>query len=99
PVEASTPAGIRFQAYEIHMGATSRPPGVTPFAVLGDGAEDGVRTEYCVGTYLHGALECVEVLSELLSFPIPPQPPKQESYARLAVWFDRNARGFEELYL
>jgi adenosylcobyric acid synthase len=98
-VEAATPSGIRFQAYEIHMGETSRPPGARPFAVLSDGAEDGVRTEHCAGTYLHGALECAEVLSELLGCPIPAQPPKQESYAQLAEWFDRNARGFEELYL
>jgi adenosylcobyric acid synthase len=98
-VEATTPSGIRFKAYEIHMGETSRPPGARPFAVLSDGAEDGVRTGDCAGTYLHGALECAEVLSELLGSPVPAAPPKQESYAQLAAWFDRNARGFEELYL
>lgn len=99
PVEAVTPSGIRFHAYEIHVGETSRPPGAKPFAVLSDGTEDGVRTEHCSGTYLHGALECAEVLSELLGYPIPAAPPKQQSYAQLADWFDRNARGFEELYL
>lgn len=98
-VEAATPSGIRFQAYEIHMGETSRPPSARPFAVLSDGAEDGVRAERCAGTYLHGALECAAVLSELLGCPIPAQHPKQESYARLAEWFGQSARGFEELYL
>jgi adenosylcobyric acid synthase len=99
PVEATTPSGIRFHGYEIHMGETGRPSGAKPFAILSDGTEDGVRTERCAGTYLHGALECADVLSELLGCAIPAAPSKQESYAQLAGWFDRNARGFEELYL
>jgi adenosylcobyric acid synthase len=98
-VEAATPSGIRFEGYEIHMGETSRPPGAQPFAMLSDGAPDGIRTPNCVGTYLHGALESAEVLSELLGCPIPPAPPKQESYAQLAAWFDKHAPRFEELYL
>ncbi len=98
-VEASTPSGICFHGYEIHMGETSRPPGAQPFAVLNDGTADGIRTPNCVGTYLHGALESAEVLSELLGCPIPPAPPKQESYTQLAAWFDKHAPRFEELYL
>ena len=36
-VAAESPAGVRFEAYEIHMGRTDRPAGFTPFAKLADG--------------------------------------------------------------
>jgi adenosylcobyric acid synthase len=99
PVEAVTPSGIRFAAYEIHMGETPRPASLSPFATLADGVEDGVRGERVAGTYLHGALECASVASELLGFDIPAATPKQHNYQRLAEWFARNQRGFEDLYL
>jgi hypothetical protein len=35
----------------------------------------------------------------LLGWTVPPAPPKQESYARLAEWFAQHQRGFEEMYL
>jgi adenosylcobyric acid synthase len=99
PVEAVTPSGIRFAAYEIHMGDTPRPEHAEPFAMLSDGAVEGVRMGGCVGTYLHGALESAEVLSELLGWTVPPVAPKQQSYAQLAAWFDRHQRSFAEMYL
>jgi adenosylcobyric acid synthase len=99
PVEAVTPSGIPFPAYEIHMGETGRPPGAVPFAVLSDGTCDGIRAGKHTGTYLHGALECAEVLSELLDRPIAAAPPKQRNYDLLAEWFDRHQRGFAEMYL
>ena len=98
-VEAATPSGIPFAAYEIHMGRTARPAGAEPFAVFPDGATDGIRAGRCAGTYLHGALESPAVLSELLGFDVPALPPKQETYAQLADWFGRHARRFEEFYL
>ena len=99
PVEAATPSGIRFPAYEIHMGDTPRPAQAEPFAILNGGAAEGVRTARYVGTYLHGALECAALASELLGWAVPPAAPKQQNYAQLAEWFDRSQRGFEELYL
>lgn len=99
PVEAVTPSGVRFAAYEIHMGQTDRPAGVMPFAVLADGAAEGVRGEKHTGTYLHGALECPEVLSGLLRRPIAAASPKQRNYELLAAWFDSHQRGFAEMYL
>jgi adenosylcobyric acid synthase len=98
-VEAATPSGIRFSAYEIHMGETPRLPDAEPFAILSDGSLEGVRTDRCVGTYLHGALECAAVASELAGRTIPPAAPKQQTYAQLADWFARHQRGFEEMYL
>jgi adenosylcobyric acid synthase len=98
-VDAVTPSGIRFAAYEIHMGETSRPPDAVPFATISEGGADGVRIGRNFGTYLHGALESAELLSELLGQPIAATPSKQQNYARLADWFSRHQRGFEEMYL
>jgi adenosylcobyric acid synthase len=99
PVEASTPSGVRFAAYEIHMGDTTRPTTAEPFAVLSDGTTEGVRMGRFAGTYLHGALECAPVLSELLGWSVPSAAPKQHTYKQLADWFGRYQRGFEEMYL
>jgi cobyric acid synthase len=99
PVEAQTRAGIRFPAYEIHMGETPRPPRSRAFATLADGTPEGVRQANIAGTYLHGALESAAVLSDLLARDIPAPPPKQHDYDQLADWFDRNQRNFVELYL
>jgi len=98
-VAASTPSGIHFDAYKIHMGRTSRPEAATPFATFADGSAEGVRLGRCAGTYLHGALESAGVLSELLGWPVPPAEPKQAAYERLAGWFEQNQRGFAEMYL
>jgi adenosylcobyric acid synthase len=99
PVHALTPSGISFPAYEIHMGETIRPDDAKPFATLTDGHRDGVRAGRCAGTYLHGALECPEVLSELLGMPIVAPTPKRRNYELLGEWFDRYQRGFAEMYL
>ena len=56
-VAATTPSGIAFSAYEIHMGVTTINGNFHPFAVIQDGTLDGIRTPNVVGTYLHGALE------------------------------------------
>jgi adenosylcobyric acid synthase len=99
PVEASTPSGISFAAYEIHMGKTTRHCGAAPFATLADGAAEGVRLGKHIGTYLHGALECPGVLSELLGMPVPEPTPKRRNYELLGEWFDQHQRGFREMYL
>src|SRR5262249_314623 len=97
-VDAETASGIRFSAYEIHMGETTH-AGLASFATLADGSSDGACADRVVGTYLHGALECAEVASELLGFKLPRSAPKQPNYDRLAAWFEQHQRGFEELYL
>jgi adenosylcobyric acid synthase len=98
-VNAVTASGIRFRAYEIHMGATSTAG--QPFAFLDDGTPEGTRSGNCVGTYLHGATEDAGVLSELLGCTIAPAPAKEIAYRKLGEWFRSNAnvRLFEELYL
>ena len=98
---AESPAGTRFEAYEIHMGRTDRPHGFTPFARLSDGELEGIRVGKCAGTYLHGALENATFLSELLGVPIPEPPSKDKVYDDLADWFTAHADMdlFAELYL
>ena len=100
-VGGRTASGISFAAYEIHLGATTTPAGAVPFATLEDGTPEGLRAERITGTYLHGALENAEVLSELLGRTIQPLPSRDSTYDALADWFDRNVNQtrFEELYL
>lgn len=97
-VQATTPSGIAFAAYEIHMGVSASP--CSPFAFIDDRPE-GARQGSVVGTYLHGALEDHRVLSELLGRPVNPLPSKDEAYDGLACWFAANAnlKLFEEQFL
>lgn len=103
-VDAVTPSGIPFEAYEIHLGVTDAGEGNTPFAAfatLPDGTQDGVRRGHCFGTYLHGALENPLVLGELLGREVAELPSREATYEALADWFEANVdrRRFEELYL
>jgi adenosylcobyric acid synthase len=100
-VRAESPAGTRFEAYEIHMGCTVRPRGLTPFATLSDGEGEGIRVGRCAGTYLHGALESAALLSEVLGIPVPEPASKEKAYDDLADWFTAHADMdlFAELYL
>ncbi len=100
-VEAVTPSGISFEAYEIHLGNTTRPAGSVPFAKLAGDVEEGVRMERCTGTYLHGALEHPQVLGELLGRSVADAPARETSFEALADWFDAHIDHelFEELYL
>jgi len=100
-VVAESPAGARFEAYEIHMGCTERPGGFTPFATILSGEQEGIRVGRCTGTYLHGALENAALLSELLGVSIPAAPSKERVYDDLADWFTAHADMdlFAELYL
>jgi adenosylcobyric acid synthase len=99
-VEAVTPAGVSFRAYEIHMGTTVVPAGSAPFAILPGGPE-GIRAEGVIGTNLHGALENGGVLQEVLGVEAPARPSRDAAYDRLADWFEShvNMARFEELYL
>ena len=100
-VEARTPAGAAFRAYEIHMGETAAPPGARPFAILDGGSPEGIRTERCIGTYLHGAFENPAVARELLGRELCAAPAKERCYDLLADWFEQHADvpRFEEMYL
>ena len=94
-VRAQTASGREFDAYEIHMGETESRAS-EPFAYLDTGPE-GVRSDRCIGTYLHGALQDPGVCGELgLSYE-----PCDAPYEALAEWFELNAdmKLFEELYL
>ena len=97
-VQATTPSGIAFAAYEIHMGVSAS--ACPPFALI-NGRPEGARQGSVVGTYLHGALEDHRVLSELLGRPVSPMPSKDEAYDGLARWFGENAnlKLFEEQFL
>ncbi|MEP6533783.1 MAG: cobyric acid synthase [Bryobacteraceae bacterium] len=99
-VQAVTPSGVAFSAYEIHMGVTARPHGAMAFAQTEYGP-DGMRENNCVGTYLHGALENAGIVRELLDIVVEPRQPKQQAYDSLAEWFETSANIplFNDLYL
>jgi adenosylcobyric acid synthase len=97
-VTATTPAGVRFGGYEIHLGVTTIDEGdVTPFAHLEDGTAEGVRGRHLVGTYLHGALENGAVCAELFGIDPPATVGKAREYERMAAWFEKHARHLSDL--
>ncbi len=100
-VSGRSQAGARFRAYEIHMGrTTAAAASVEPLCHI-DGQPEGARARNCLGTYLHGALESSDIVREWLGVEPAPAGSKQESYDRLAEWFERSADEelFERLYL
>jgi adenosylcobyric acid synthase len=96
---ATTRAGVRFTAYEIHVGSTDVHPELEPFARLDEGRGEGARAPGVIGTYLHGALEDPRVCAELFGVPAPAFAPKREQYERLADWFERHGRDLGRLGL
>lgn len=96
-VNACSPEGHRFSAYEIHLGeSTYHGTREKPFASFDDNSTDGIRCERIIGTYLHGAFENAEVLSEL---GIPTELRSDSGYGRLADWFEPFSPRFEDLFL
>jgi adenosylcobyric acid synthase len=100
-VAATTPGGVRFGGYEIHLGVTTLDPSadVTPFARLADGGLDGVRRSGVIGTYLHGAFEHPDVCAEVFGVDAPSATSKAVQYRRLAAWFEQHARHLDQLGL
>jgi adenosylcobyric acid synthase len=99
-VTASTLKGRSFSAYEIHMGETTRPRDAEPFAWI-DGRAEGIRHDRCYGTYLHGALENPDVWEDWIGCRLPEPVDRDQTYDRLADWFERWADLplFESLFL
>jgi adenosylcobyric acid synthase len=100
-VAAVTPGGVRFGAYEIHLGITTLDPtaGFAPFATIGADGADGVRGAGVLGTYLHGAFESPGVCAEVFGIKTPSTVSKSSHYRRMAEWFDQHARHVAELGL
>jgi len=100
-VTATTPGGVQFGGYEIHLGVTTLDPGVdvAPFARLMDGAAEGVRGDGVLGTYLHGALENPLVCAEIFGIDPPSAASKASQYERMAAWFAEHARHVHEMHL
>jgi adenosylcobyric acid synthase len=99
-VNARSRAGNSFQAYEIHMGETTRLADAPCFAYL-EGGPEGIEWNRCLGTYLHGAFEDPAVIEEYLGYRAPAQAGKAEVYDRLADWFAQHADSafFERAFL
>jgi adenosylcobyric acid synthase len=99
-VTATTPGGVAFGGYEIHVGvtaaATEGDP-VTPFATLEDGSPEGACRAGVLGTYLHGAFEHGGVCAEVLGVTPSSVAPKARQYERLADWFEHHARHLDRL--
>jgi adenosylcobyric acid synthase len=100
-VSATTPRGMTFGGYEIHLGVTSLDSAnkTMPFARLGDGSLDGVRGAGVIGTYLHGAFENPAVCAEVFGIDAPLMVSKAAQYQRLGEWFAQHARHLDLLGL
>ena len=100
-VAATTAGGVRFGAYEIHLGVTTldATAAMAPFASLSDGEREGVRGLGVIGTYLHGALENADVCAEIFGVDPPERASKTIEYQRMAAWFAEHARQLGELGL
>jgi adenosylcobyric acid synthase len=100
-VVATTPGGVRFGGYEIHLGDTMLDRGdeSVPFAWLSDGSSDGVRNAGTIGTYLHGAFEHPAVCAEVFRIDAPSAVSKAGQYQRLGSWFAQHVRHLDELGL
>jgi adenosylcobyric acid synthase len=88
---ARTPAGTRFQAYEIHMGWTQGTRTPAPFAILEDDSPEGAVEGRVAGTYLHGALESAPLIAELFGFSPRQGPGKAQLYDALSDWLETYA--------
>ena len=99
-VKGHTSFGTAFEGYEIHMGETTGPNNLPPFARTEYGG-DGARVGNCVGTYVHGVLEHPDVVREVLGVEPTAVLPNGEIYDRMADYFEQYAdiELFEELYL
>ena len=100
-VVATTPGGVRFGGYEIHLGDTTLDRGgdAAPFARLDDGSIDGIRNARAIGTYLHGAFEHPAVCAEVFGIDAPSTVSKADQYRRLGSWFAQHVRHPDELGL
>ena len=100
-VTATTPRGVTFGGYEIHLGVTSLDSDdeIMPFARLEDGSVDGVRATGVIGTYLHGAFEDPAVFAEVFGVDAPQVISKAAHYQRLGEWVAQHARHLDVLGL
>ena len=94
-VRATTAGGTSCPAYEIHLGVTSVPAGVAPFALLDDGSPDGARVGRAIGTYLHGAFEDAAVCAEVFGVAVASAASKAAEHEALAQWFSASAERLE----
>jgi adenosylcobyric acid synthase len=90
-VRATTAQGATCAAYEIHLGVTTVPHGIAPFAVLDDGSPDGAHGPRVIGTYLHGAFEDAAICTEVFGVPVAPAATKAAEHEALARWLDASA--------
>jgi adenosylcobyric acid synthase len=82
--------GVRFSAYEIHMGVTTMDAPAQPFARLEDGRGEGACGSGVIGTYLHGAFENPDVCAETFGVDVVAVS-KADQYRRLGEWFSTYA--------
>lgn len=98
-VRATTPGGVAFGGYEIHLGVTDfdAEASFVPFATLEDGTKDGFCRDGVIGTYLHGAFENADVCAEVLGVAVQVGADKAAHYQQLALWFERHGRRLDRL--
>ena len=95
---ACSRGGVRFGAYEIHLGVTTSDQPMQPFARLSDGRAEGACVPGVIGTYLHGAFENADVCAETFRVDVGAVS-KTVQYRRLGEWFSQHATRLDVLGL
>ena len=98
-VRGSTAEGVVVDGYEIHMGQSVALKPLPPLFQLDGLGPEGSRIYGCIGTYLHGALECPAFLRIVLRIDPLPAPSKADQYQKLADWLEQYGPQFPQIFL
>ena len=98
-VRGFTAEGAAVEGYEIHMGQSAATAPVPALFQLEGLGPEGSRLPGCIGTYLHGALECPEFLQTVLRIDPLPTPSREERHQKLAEWLELYGPQFPQIFL
>jgi hypothetical protein len=81
------------------MGQSVALTPLPPLLQLDGLGPEGSRIPGCIGTYLHGALECPAFLRIVLRIDPLPAPSRADQYQKLADWLEQYGPQFPQIFL